>query len=180
MIRRSAMKRAALLLALAGCGASVHRADRSDGERYGPLDVGANYREFRRVTGLPYLSTVHGGRWVHVYVNDIGADAYVGGGPIPVGTIVVKASWESDGAGRPSSVAGPLYVMEKRPPGHDAEHGDWWFAIHWAEPTPAQRARLGGPIYWRGSSPKIEYCSDCHDGYDRGLGGLVPSSVLER
>ena len=96
------MRRAVWLLAIAGCGASAHRADRADDDRYGPLDVGANYREFRRVTSLPYLSTVHGGRWVHVYVNDIGADAYVGGGPIPVGTIVVKASWErSRGAVEP-------------------------------------------------------------------------------
>jgi hypothetical protein len=174
------MTRAALLLAIAGCGASARTTDRADEDRYGPLDIGADYASFRRVTPLPYLSTVHGGRWVHVYVNEIGANAYVDGGMIPVGTIVVKASWESDGAGQPSSVAGPLFVMEKRPPGYAADHGDWWFAIHWAEPTPTQLSRLGGPIYWRGASPKVGYCSDCHDAYDRGLGGLVPSSVLER
>jgi hypothetical protein len=180
MGRTGVMRWAALLLAAAACGASARAGDRVDEDRFGPLDVGADYTRFRRVTSLPYLSTVHGGRWVHVFVNEVGANAYVGGAAIPVGTVVVKASWESDAAGQPSSVAGPLFVMEKRAPGYAPEHGDWWYAIHWAEPTPTQRARLGGPIYWRGSSPKVEYCTDCHDAYDRGLGGLVPSSVLER
>jgi hypothetical protein len=73
-----------------------------------------------------------------------------------------------------------VFVMEKRAPGYSPEHGDWYFAIHWAEPTPDQRKALGGPIYWRGSSPRVAYCYDCHDSYDRSLGGLVPSSQLPR
>jgi len=165
------------LVATAACGGS---ASGTAAPRPAPaLEVGADYRTYRRVTDGPYLSTVHGGRWVHVFVNAIGADAYVSGAPIPVGTIVVKESWEAAGD-RPSNVPGPLFVMQKRAPGYAPDHGDWWYALYWPDPPPAQRAKFGGPIYWSGTSPRVEYCSDCHDAYDRGLGGLVPSSVLQR
>lgn len=45
--------------------------------RFGPLEVGADYLHYRRVTAKPFLSLVHGNRWVHVFVNEIGADAYL-------------------------------------------------------------------------------------------------------
>jgi hypothetical protein len=147
---------------------------------YGPLEVGADYRTYRRVTDEPYLSRVHGDRWVHVWVNEIGADAYLDGSPIPVGTIVVKSSVAADADGKPSTVEGPLFVMEKRAPGYAPDHDDWWYAIHWASPPAAEAKRFGGPFYWRGASPRVAYCYDCHDGYDRSLGGLVPSSLLPR
>jgi hypothetical protein len=147
---------------------------------FGPLDVGKDYLTYRRVTTEPFLSAVHGNRWVHVWVNEIGAEAYLRGAPIPVGTIIVKESFEGEG-GKPSNVRGPLYVMEKRAPGYaPGDDLDWYNAIHWATPTPAMRAALGGPIYWRDRSPRVRYCYDCHDSYDRGLGGLVPSSLLQR
>ena len=31
---------------------------------------------------------------------------------------------------------------------------------------------LGGPVYWRTPSKKVDYCSECHENYDRGLGGV--------
>jgi hypothetical protein len=142
---------------------------------YGPLEVGADFETYRRVTDEPFLSTVHGNRWVHVYANEVGAAAYLAGTEIPVGTIVVKASWQDDG-GRASAIRGPTYVMEKRAPGYAPDHDDWYVAIHWESPP----ASFGAPLYWRGKSPRVEYCYDCHDGYDRGLGGLVPSSQLPR
>jgi hypothetical protein len=150
-----------------------------DESRFGPLDVGADFHSYRRVTSEPFLSRVHGNRWVHVWVNEVGADAYVDGGDIPVGTIVVKESWVDDG-GKPGSAPGPIYVMRKEKPGYAPEHEDWFFAIHWARPTPDASGKVMRPLYWRGASPKVAYCYDCHDSYDRGLGGLVPSSVLYR
>jgi hypothetical protein len=168
---------------LAGCGSHpapvTVSAAAPDESTFGPLEIGADYASYRRVSPAPFLSTVHGERWVEVFVNEVGADAYLNGGAIPVGTIVVKTSWE-DRDGRVSEVPGPVYVMEKRAPGYDPDNEDWWFAIHWAEPTPKQRKALGGPIYWRGKSPRAAYCSDCHSAYDRGLGGLTPSSLLMR
>lgn len=197
------MSHRALLLvlpALGACGAATRTGTASGGStmdademmadtatkagddpdsRFGPLEVGADYHTFRKVTPAPFLSLDHGNRWVDVWVNEAGADAYLSGAEMPVGTIVVKDSVDDDG-GEPGTVRGPIYVMEKRAPGYAPEHGDWYMAIHWAEPTPQMRARLGGPIYWRDRSPRVGYCYDCHDGYDRGLGGLTPSSTLPR
>jgi hypothetical protein len=148
-------------------------------DRFAPLDVGADYATYRKLTRRPFLSRAHGDRWVDVYVNAIGADAYLSGAEIPIGTIVVKTSWQDQG-GAPSRIAGPIYVMEKRARGYWPERGDWYFAIHWAKPPPDELARYGGPIYWRGKSPRAAYCWECHDAYDRSLGGLVPSSVVPR
>jgi hypothetical protein len=143
------------------------------------LGIGGDYASYRRLTPEPFLSKVHGNRWVHVYVNEVGADAYLDGGAIPAGTTVVKVSWE-DAGGAPSAFAGPTFVMRKEKPGYDPAHGDWYYAIHWSRPTPAEAAKHGGPIYLESPSPKVAYCHDCHDSYDRSLGGLVPSSLLDR
>ena len=146
-----------------------------------PLGIGGDYQGpgYRKLTPAPFLSRVHGNRWVDVYVSEPAADAYLDGGAIPVGTVVVKASWE-DGGGQPSDVVGPTYVMRKEAPGYAPDHEDWYYAIYWAQPTPEQAAKLGGPIYWQGTSERVAYCYDCHDSYDRCLGGLVPSSLLLR
>lgn len=170
----------------AGCGGSDHPvvtagpgARSADEAAFGPLEVGANYRSFRKVSAEPFLSLDHGNRWVEVWVNEVGAQAYVDETEIPVGTIVVKTSWVTVNKRR-TDVAGPIFVMEKRAPGYAPEHGDWWFAIHWANPPAADARKYGGPVYWRGRSHKVDYCWECHDNYDRGLGGLVPSSLLPR
>jgi hypothetical protein len=148
--------------------------------RFGPLEVGADYHTYRRVTDEPFLSRVHGNRWVHVWVSEEGADEYLdGSSDIPVGTTNVKQTWENDG-GAPSTVAGPLYVMRKEAAGWWPEHEDWYYAIHWAKPTPDQAKKMGGPIYWRGHSAKAAYCWQCHDDYYRSCGGLTPSSVIPR
>jgi Cytochrome P460 len=147
--------------------------------RFGPLEVGADYLTYRKVTDRPFQSLDHGNRWVDVYVNAIGAAAYLSGEPVPIGTIVVKTSWQDD-HGKPSDVVGPLFIMEKRAPGYAPEHDDWYFAIHWANPPAADARKLGGPIYWRGKSQRAAYCWECHDLYDRRLGGLTPSSQLPR
>ncbi len=146
---------------------------------FGPLEVGADYETYRRLTDRMFRSLVHGNRWVHVYVNELGADAYLAGEDVPVGTIVVKTSVQNVD-GQPSDIEGPIFVMEKRAKGYWPEHGDWWYAIHWANPPPEEAARFGGPFYWRGRSPRVAYCWKCHDDYVNGLGGLVPSSLLPR
>ena len=177
-------------VALAACGSAAPQPDRpatmraastgaTSDDRYAPLDVGADYLGYQKLTATPFQSLDHGNRWVDVYANAIGAKPYLSGAPIPVGTIVVKTSWQDD-HGRPSSVAGPIFVMEKRAAGYDPAHDDWYFAIHWANPPADQIARFGGPIYWRGKSPRAAYCWECHDLYDRHLGGLVSSTRLPR
>lgn len=171
------------LLAACGGGASAIEpsvpADTRDREAvFGALEIGADFASPRyvKLTDAPFLSSAHGERWVDVYVSANAAAAYEGTGDIPVGTVVVKTSWLDAAATMP----GPIFVMEKRAPGYAPAHGDWWYAIHWANPPADAAKRFGGPFYWRGRSARVQYCMDCHDGYDRGLGGLIPSSILQR
>ncbi|HEY0190903.1 MAG TPA: cytochrome P460 family protein [Kofleriaceae bacterium] len=175
----------AIVALAAGCGGS-RGADpaaldpHADPEsRFGPLEIGADYASYRKLTDKPFQSLDHGNRWVDVYVNARGADAYLSGAPMPVGSIVVKTSVQND-HGRPSAIEGPVFVMEKRARGYDPPRDDWYYAIRWADPPPGERAKLGGPFYWRGKSPHVAYCWECHDSYDRRLGGLTPSSQLPR
>jgi Cytochrome P460 len=171
-------------LVIAGCkaesalsplapGSAQASAQIADDERFGPLTIGADYRSYRKLTAAPFLSAAHGDRWVDVYVNELGADAYLQGTPVPVGTIVVKESWE-DSAGAPSITAGPVFVMRREPPGSTPpEREDWYYAMWWDKP--------GEPVYLRGNSPKVAFCwEQCHALYYQGLGGLTPSSVLPR
>jgi hypothetical protein len=177
-----------LLVLTAACGSSPSRSSRPVAapaatppapaaraeNRFGPLEVGAEYLGYRKVSSEPFLSRAHSNRWVEVYVDEGGADAYVVGDPVPVGTTVVKTSW-LDQSGRPGPVAGPIWVMRKEPAGYDLDHGDWYFAVHWAKPT------RGAPVYWRGKTPEIAFCAiECHDSYDDSLGGLTPSSLVPR
>lgn len=150
-----------------------------DEDAFGPLEVGAGYLGYRKVTDKPFQSLDHGNRWVDVYVNELGAPAYLSGAPVPVGTIVVKTSWQDD-HGQPSSVEGPLFVMEKRAAGYAPARDDWYYAVRWADPPAAEAKKFGGPFYWRGKSRRVAYCWECHDLYDRRLGGLTPSSQLPR
>jgi hypothetical protein len=143
---------------------------------FGPLEVGADFATFTKLTDKPFQSLDHGNRWVDVYVNAIGVAAYDGAAPIPEGTIIVKTSVEDEG-GRPGTRPGPIYVMQKRAAGYAPDEDNWWYAIHWAEPDDP---KYGGPIYWRGKSPRVDYCAACHSDYDRSLGGLIPSSLLKR
>jgi hypothetical protein len=164
----------------AGDGANTGSAGEAAREDvFGPLEVGADYASYRRVTDEMFRSLDHGNRWVHVYVNELGAEPYLAGGDIPAGTIIVKTSVQSVDD-RPSDIEGPIFVMEKRAKGYAPAQGDWWYAIHWANPPAAEAARFGGPFYWRGRSPRVAYCWKCHDDYVNSLGGLIPSSLLPR
>jgi len=142
----------------------------ADPNAYGPLEVGADYRSYTKVSTKPFESPTHGRRFVEIYVNEVGLAAYQGDGELPVGSVLVKTSWERDGDG-PSRVAGPTFVMEKRAPGYNPEHNDWHYEIYWADVPATWVAKVGGKqIHWRTPSAKVGYCSDCHDGYDRELG----------
>ena len=136
---------------------------------FGPLEVGKDWQSYTKVNTTPVESGDHGNRFVDTYVNDVGLEAYKSEeAEIPVGTVVVKTSWERDGD-KPSTTPGPIFVMEKRAAGFDAENGDWYYAIHWEEPTPKFKAKFG-QMYWRSPSKKVKYCYECHNDYDRQLG----------
>jgi hypothetical protein len=145
---------------------SMHMSD-DPGSAFGPLEVGADWQTYVKMNTSPVVSETHGGRHVDTYVNKVGAGAYLDeSADIPVGTILVKTSTEADGS------PGPLFIMEKKPAGFAPEQGDWYYALHWAEPSPAWKKKLGGPIYWRTPSKRAAYCWECHENYDRALGGV--------
>lgn len=165
-----------VMVACSGSRATTSNPRPQDPESvFGPLEVGGDYATYTKLTDEPFLSLDHGNRWVDVYVNEVGRTAYDSSAAIPEGTIVVKTSMLDDN-GRPGTRPGPIYVMQKRAPGYAPDERDWWFAIHWASPDDPK----DGPIYWRGKSPRVDYCNACHGDYDRSLGGLIPSSVLKR
>lgn len=140
---------------------------------FGPLEVGADWQTYTKVNTEPVESQDHGKRFVDTYVNNVGLEAYkTESAEIPVGTIVVKVSWERSADNKPRDKQGPIFVMEKKPAGFDDENENWYYAIHWADPAPKMREQFG-QIYWRTPSPRVKYCFDCHNGYDRQL-GMVP------
>ena len=132
-------------------------------------DSWANWKSFTNVSPGPWISPTHGKRFVEIYVNDVALEAYkTPGAALPVGSIIVKPSWENtDGA---PGADGPLFVMEKMPAGFAPDSEDWFYAFQWADPPEKWKAKLGTNVDWRSPTEKVEYCSDCHDVIDRGLG----------
>jgi hypothetical protein len=132
-------------------------------------DSWADWKSFTNVSPGPWISNTHGKRFVEIYVNDIALEAYKkADGVLPVGSIVVKPSWENEN-GSPGA-DGPLFIMEKMPAGFAPESEDWFYGFQWADPPEKWKAKLGGNVDWRSPSEKVEYCADCHDGIARGLG----------
>jgi len=99
-----------------------------------------NYRTWTRAPGFPGRrdsDTLHSDQ-VEIYVNTVVADALAAGRPLtswPVGSLIVKDGWDSDGLAL-------VAAMERRSTG--------WY---WAEWRPT-----GSAIY--SGAPSI--CIDCH------------------
>jgi len=172
---RSTLIPAIVLATLGACSSApapkaASPSAQADPNAYGPMEVGSDYQSYTKVSTQPFESPTHGHRFVEIYVNDVGLAAYQGDSELPVGSVIVKASWEREGDA-PSKVAGPTFVMEKRAPGYNPEHNDWHYEIHWADVPEKWVPKVGGKqIYWRTPSAKVDYCVDCHDNYDRELG----------
>lgn len=128
-----------------------------------------DWKSWTNVSPGPWISKQHGARFVEIYVNDIALEAYkTPGAEMPVGSIVVKPSWEAED-GVPGK-DGPLFVMEKMEEGFSPDHDDWFYAFQWAEPPEKWAAKIGNDVDWRTPNARLEYCTDCHDVLDRGLG----------
>jgi hypothetical protein len=167
-----------------GCGgspakpadtANQTKASTAD-DTYGPLEYGADYASWQKMNTESFPSKTHGGRFVDVYVNDVGADAYRSDdAAFPEGTIIVKTSWESKD-GQPTDVAGPIFVMKKLAAGADPSTNDWWYALHWETVPESWQSKMGGAtqVYWHSPSKKVGYCHGCHENYDREV-GRVPA-----
>jgi len=154
------------LLVVAACGGPPAKTDQAS---EGPPRW-SGWKEFHKVTTSPWISKTHGKRFVEIYVNDIGLAAYQDEeAELPVGSMVVKQSWENQG-GQPGP-EGPLFIMEKQEAGYAPDHGDWFYGFEWDAPSEDWQKKLGKPpIIWQSPSKRVDYCWDCHDSYERQLG----------
>jgi hypothetical protein len=170
------------MVALLGCGGGEKKvgnveqpgggpAPKAEPPQTGP-DSWAGWQSWQKVSTEKWPSKTHGGRFVEVYVNDVGLEAYMAGEEteMPVGSIVIKPSWEDEGG--QAGAEGPVFIMEKKAAGFAPDSGDWFYAFQWDDPTGEWKQKLGGPVKWQSPSDKVTYCVDCHDSYDRQLGGV--------
>lgn len=183
------MKRLVLLLPLVACGpknvpiadqetpAGVVKGD--DTSSTAPAAKSwSDWTSYTNVSPGPWMSPTHGKRFVEIYVNDIGLEAYKArDAEMPVGSIVVKPSWENED-GVPGA-DGPLFVMEKMPAGYAPDAEDWFYAFLWADPPEKWKKRLGSNVDDRSPSEKVQRCIDCHENYDRSLGMLPQERMAD-
>jgi hypothetical protein len=142
----------------------------ADPDAYADLEIGFDWASYTKVNREAFESPTHGKRFVDIWVNKVGLQAYVSETAFPVGTVIVKTSVEAAG-GKPTGVAGPVFVMQKREAGYAPDHDDWWYALHWAEVPASWVAKMGAKqVYWRSPSSKVDYCWSCHEAYDRNVG----------
>jgi hypothetical protein len=93
-------------------------------------EVATLYRGWARFSRTAYPAEAHGIRFMNNYANGVGALTYgrwEGLGPMPVGSVLAKDSFIVADDGK--IAVGPLFVMEKRPPGHSAEARDWSYTM---------------------------------------------------
>ena len=113
------------------------------------------YRRWWRANRSPYLSTVHGNRYVNHYVNREarGYGTLKPGEPMPVGSIIAKDSVSVDESG--TVLPATLAIMEKMPEGFAAEARDWRYVLIMPD----------GSIFADsdGTNPRgTEFCVTCH------------------
>lgn len=139
----------------------------------GPIDGGGraalprDYRAtFTKINKARFVSQGHAaGRWeVDVWANELAAKAIASRArTTPVGATVVEEHFERGGGAQPGGDearrAGPVMVMEKRPAGFSAEHGDWRWVVVGSQ---GQLVKDG----------VIDTCAGCHD--DAPMDGLFP------
>ena len=115
----------------------------------------AEYTSWGAAATLPAAPGVHGKRFLMTFVNDIGFEEYTKfsdeRGPMPVGTIIAKESFNVNKKGKVAK--GPLFFMTKAAAGGEADqYGNWVYAAFSA----------------KGKAMKIKqkFCHDCHGAYE--------------
>ncbi|MFQ5775393.1 MAG: hypothetical protein ACE5GS_12805 [Kiloniellaceae bacterium] len=125
------------------------------GYRLSSLPYAASYRLWRRFNTVPYRSAQHGERYVNNYANDV-ARAYgrfEESGEMPVGSILAKDSFAVTLHG--DVFSGPLFVMEKMPPGFDAPNRDWRYTMIMPDGSLFGTTKGEGAV-------RVEFCGTCH------------------
>ena len=116
--------------------------------------VATQFQRWRRYNRVPYLSATHGDRYINNYAN-AEAEAYgrEGAGPMPAGAVLAKDSFTVTRQG--DVFTGPLFIMEKMPPGFSAAARDWRYTMIMPDGS------LFGMTKGQGSE-RVEFCVTCH------------------
>lgn len=115
----------------------------------------SEYTSWKAAATLPAAPGVHGKRFLMTFVNETGFEEYVKyseeRGPMPVGTIIAKESFNLSKKGKVRK--GPLFFMTKAAPGGESDkYGNWVYAAF----SP------------KGKAMKIKqsFCHDCHAAFE--------------
>jgi len=114
-----------------------------------------DYTNWRRANSAPYPSFSHGRRFLNNYLNPK-AKAYLnykGASILPTGAVIAKDSFAVGENGE--FIAGPLFVMEKMPPGFNYVSGNWRYTT--IAPDGALVGRTNGK-----NSGGMKFCISCH------------------
>ncbi len=115
------------------------------------------YLSWQVASSAPLVSATHGSMMVMHFANPVAAPLYLrwermAGKRFPPGSVLAKESYRV----RPDRVVvpGPLFLMEKAPPGTSPETADW---IYTQVFTDGHYERTRGP-----GSERVAFCHDCH------------------
>ncbi len=113
------------------------------------------YADWRRYNTAPYRSAQHGERFVNNYANEAARryGLFESSGPMPAGAILAKDSFAVTEAG--DVFSGPLFVMEKMPPGFNPKSADWRYTMIMPDGS------LLGTTNGTGSE-RVAFCVTCH------------------
>ncbi len=117
--------------------------------------VAAAYTDYDLYNTAPYLSALHGSRYVNNYGNDVAASygEWEDGGPMVVGGILAKDSFIVGGDGTVGR--GPLFLMEKMEAGFNPDSDDWKYTM--ILPDGNVFGETNGT-----SSDAVGFCINCH------------------
>lgn len=127
-----------------------------------------------KMNSRPWNSRAHGHRWVNTYVSRDAVEAYKQSDPMPLGSLVVKESFEDDN-GQPSGILGPLYVMKKGAVSDSPRTHGWLYAFKWDKPAPDNPEHLKDAVKWLPGDGHLASCIKCHSHFkDEDYMGGVP------
>jgi len=117
--------------------------------------IAINYQAFDYYSTAPYVSALHGSRYVTNVANQSGSayGRYEDAGTMRNGSVLGKDSFVVAPDGRLS--VGPLFLMQKMPAGFNAASDDWKYTM--IMPDGSIFGVTNGT-----NSAAVQFCIDCH------------------
>lgn len=134
------------------------------------LEVATAYVNWDNYSAAPYLSALHGSR----YVNNLGNEAaasyaeWEAGGPMVPGGILVKDSMTISTTGKVG--VGPLFLMEKMEAGWNPDSDDWKYSL----------VTANGSVFGETKGTNagaVGFCVDCHLAAERDHMFFLPEEL---